>query len=66
MHGRAPAGTDPDSATLPQPRAVAGGWQVDACQTAWGVAAGRGGGVITIGQTAPAVQRYNVTGFTPC
>ncbi len=66
LHGRAPAGTDVDTTTLPQPRAVAGGWEVDACQTAWATAAGRGVGVIAIGQTDPAVQRYNITGFKPC
>ena len=66
LHGRAPAGSDVDTTTLPQPRVVAGGWEVDACPTAWATAAGRGVGVIAIGQTDPAVQRYDVTGFKPC
>lgn len=66
MHGRGQALPIGDDTTLPQPRPVAGGWEVNACQTAWGVAAGREVGVISIGQTDPAVQRYNVTGFKPC
>jgi hypothetical protein len=66
LHGRAPAGADGDRTSLPQPKAVAGGWEVDACQTGWAAAAGRGVGVIAIGQTDPAVQRYNVIGFRPC
>ena len=53
LHGRAPAGTDVDTTTLPQPRAVAGGWEVDACQTAWATAAGRRVGVIAIGADRP-------------
>lgn len=66
LHRRAPniKSATPDS--LPQPQAVAGGWQVDACRTPWAEAAGPSLGRISITQTSPNVQRFAVAGLSPC
>ena len=65
MHQRVP-GVTVDDNTLPQPVAVAGGWQVDGCSTPWATAAGRGLGIVLISQSDPTVERYVASGFAPC
>jgi hypothetical protein len=66
LNGRSATGPVVDEKTLPQPQPTAGGWTVDGCATAWGQATGPGIGRVSIAQTAPSVQRYAVTGFSPC
>jgi hypothetical protein len=65
MHERV-AGVTVNERALPQPVAVAGGWQVDGCATPWATAAGRELGTVRIAQSDPAVKRYVVAGFAPC
>lgn len=65
MHQQVP-GVTVNENTLPKPVADPGGWQVDACDTPWATAAGRGLGIVLIAQSDPSVKRFVVSGFAPC
>ncbi len=66
LHQRIPAGTIVNERTLPQPVAVAGGWQVDACATPWAAAIGPDLGIVLVRQSDPLVKRFVASGFSPC
>lgn len=66
LHRRTPALVETDGDDLPQPLAVAGGWEVDACTTDWAAATGPALGKVVVFQTEPSVQRFAVSGFASC
>lgn len=65
LHRRV-AGSTSVGIALPLPVATTEGWQVDACATPWGTAAGKELGRVLISQTGPGVQRFATAGFASC